>query len=102
MKTILTIDKCEELTTHIQEIAKQYLLADEETIQLEGLCLGECTWKEGNFSLKTDCGWMLNIYENEKARRLCDFVNGLLLPYGYGIGDPYSDRELHVYKFFGC
>ena len=49
--------------------------------------------------MKTDCGWMLNIYENEKAVKLRHLIDGLLFPYGYAVGDPYSDRELHVYKF---
>tara|TARA_R100001440_G_scaffold5540_1_gene11744 strand:- start:87 stop:389 length:303 start_codon:yes stop_codon:yes gene_type:complete len=92
-------DLCDELTIHIQEIAKLHCGYDAEDIESDGLCLGECTWKEGEFSVKTDCGWMLNIYENEKAVKLRHLIDGLLFPYGYAVGDPYSDRELHVYKF---
>ena len=99
MQTLLTLDKCEELTTHIQEIAKQYHIATDEDLEDVGLTLSECTWKEGEFSLKTDCGSLLNIYENETAETLCKLVDGLLFPYGYATGDPYSDREIHVYKF---
>tara|TARA_Y100000289_G_scaffold25509_1_gene24925 strand:- start:417 stop:713 length:297 start_codon:yes stop_codon:yes gene_type:complete len=98
MKTLYK-DLCDELTIHIQEIAKQHYCVKAEDIESNGLCLGESCWKEGEFSLKTDCGWMLNIYENEKAVKLTNLVDGLLFPYGYAVGDPYSDRELHVYKF---
>ena len=97
MKTLYR-DLCDELTIHIQEIAKLHCGYDAEDIESDGLCLGECTWKEGEFSVKTDCGWMLDIYENEKAVKLRNLIDGLLFPYGYAVGDPYSDRELHVYK----
>jgi hypothetical protein len=99
MKTILTVDKCEELSTHIQEIAKRHHCVMAYNITDNGLAIGGCTWKEGEFSLKTDCGWMLNVNENEKAMTLCNLVDGILFPYGYAVGDPYSDRELHLYKF---
>jgi hypothetical protein len=98
MKT-LTLNVCRDLTNQIQEIAKQYDYATAEDIETNGLCLGECTWKEGEFSLKTDCGWILDIYENKNARTLSEHVDAILYPYGYAVGDPYSDRELHVFKF---
>ncbi len=88
-----------ELTIHIQQIAELHFGYDAEDIASDGLCLGECTWKEGEFSVKTDCGWMLNIYENEKAVKLSNLIDGLLWKYGYRVGDPYSDRELHVYPY---
>ena len=99
MKTILTVDKCEELSTHIQEIAKQHYCDMDSNINDNGLAIGGCTWKEGEFSLKTDCGWMLDIYENKNAQTLSEHVDGILYSYGYAVGDPYSDRELHVFKF---
>ena len=95
----LTLNICGDLTKQIQKIAKQDHITTDEDLEDVGLTLSECTWKEGELSLKTDCGWLLNIYENETAETLCKLVDGILFDYGYATGDPYSDREIHIYKF---
>ena len=87
------------LTNKIQKLVIKNNFASAEYLEDEGLVVSESTYEEGSLSLKTDCSYLLNVNEYDKAHELCKLIDEVLFSSGYKTGDPYSDREIHIYKF---
>jgi hypothetical protein len=87
------------LTDKIQKLVIKNNIASAEYLKDVGLLVSESTYKEGRLSLRTDCSYLLNVNDSEGANKLCKMIDEVLFSYGYKTGDPFSDREIHLYKF---